>query len=99
MVRQWQEVFYNKRYSGASLLPNPDFAKVAEAFGIMGIRVEEADEVVPALTKAMNHQGPAVIDFIVDECENVWPMVPSGAALDEMIGEDEYAGDEIGGLA
>lgn len=99
MVRQWQEILYNKRYSGASLLPNPDFAKVAEAFGIMGIRVEEADEVAPALTKALNHPGPAVIDFIVDECENVWPMVPSGAALDEMIGEDEYAGDEIGGLA
>ena len=86
MVRQWQELFFQKRYSATSLQDNPDFAKVAEALGVTGMRVEKTDEVRPAIEKALDINTPVVIDFIVDSEANVFPMVPSGAGLDEMIG-------------
>ena len=86
MVRQWQELFYKKRYSATPLTGNPDFVKVAEAYGAKGIRVTKKEEVVPALKKALSIKGPVVLDFQVEEEENVFPMVPSGAALDQMIG-------------
>ncbi|MFQ6043852.1 MAG: biosynthetic-type acetolactate synthase large subunit [Candidatus Poribacteria bacterium] len=86
MVRQWQELFFNKRYSVSVLHDNPDFAKVAEAFGVTGIKVTQIDEVRPAIEKALRIDGPVVIDFIVSSEANVYPMVPSGAALNEMIG-------------
>ena len=86
MVRQWQEMFFQKRYSAVDYHDNPDFAKLAEAFGATGIRVERPEEVRPALEQAEKiEDGPVVIDFIVDEEENVFPMVPSGAGLDEVI--------------
>ena len=86
MVRQWQEMFFQKRYSAVDYHDNPDFAKLAEAFGATGIRVERPEEVRPALEQAKKiEDGPVVIDFIVDEEENVFPMVPSGAGLDEVI--------------
>ena len=86
MVRQWQEMFFQKRYSAVDYHDNPDFAKLAEAFGATGIRVERPEEVRPALEQAKKIEGgPVVIDFIVDEEENVFPMVPSGAGLDEVI--------------
>jgi acetolactate synthase-1/2/3 large subunit len=84
MVRQWQEIFYGKRYS-SSKLQNPDFVKIAEAYGATGIRVTERDQVRPALERAIATDGPVFIDCFV-ECEsNVWPMVPAGAALDQMM--------------
>ena len=86
MVRQWQELFYNKRYSATTLNGNPDFVKVAEAYGVMGIAVHSKDEVVPALRKAIEHAGPVMLDFHVDPEENVFPMVPAGEAIDRMIG-------------
>ena len=86
MVRQWQELFFNQRYSAVDYHDNPDFAKLAEAFGATGIRVERPEEVRPAMEKAKEiNDGPVVIDFIVDEEENVYPMVPSGAGLDQLI--------------
>jgi len=86
MVRQWQEMFFQKRYSAVDYHDNPDFAKLAEGFGATGIRVERPEEVRPALEQAQKiEDGPVVIDFIVDEEENVFPMVPSGAGLDEVI--------------
>ena len=86
MVRQWQEMFFQKRYSAVDYHDNPDFAKLAEGFGATGIRVERPEEVRPALEQAKKiEDGPVVIDFIVDEEENVFPMVPSGAGLDEVI--------------
>lgn len=86
MVRQWQEMFFQKRYSAVDYHDNPDFAKLAEAFGATGIRVERPEEVRPALEQAEKiEDGPVVIDFIVDEEENVFPMVPSGAGLGEVI--------------
>lgn len=86
MVRQWQELFYNRRYSGSELGPsNPDFVKVAEGFGALGIRVSEKEEVVNALEKALRHDGPVVIHCRVAPEDNVYPMVPTGHALDQVM--------------
>ena len=84
MVRQWQELFYGKRYV-ATPLSGPDFVKVAEAYGIPGLRVKHKEEVVPAIERAMEHQGPFLIDFVVEPEENVYPMVPPGASLGEVL--------------
>lgn len=84
MVRQWQELFYKKRYSG-TCLENPDFVKVAEAFGAVGIKVSRKNEVKPAIEKAIKINQPVFIDFKVAGEENVFPMVPAGASLKEMI--------------
>ena len=86
MVRQWQELFHGKRYSAVDYHDNPDFALLAQAFGATGLRVEHTEDVVPALQKAKGITGgPVVIDFIVDEEENVFPMVPAGAGLGDVI--------------
>ena len=87
MVRQWQDMFYGKRYSSSCLADNPDFAKVAEAFGATGIKVTKKRDVRPAIDKAIETPGPVVLDFAVDREENVMPMVPAGAAISDMIME------------
>jgi acetolactate synthase-1/2/3 large subunit len=84
MVRQWQELFYKKNYV-ATPLSSPDFVKVAEAYGIPGIRVTDKAMVVSAIQKAMAHDGPFVIDFIVEPEENVYPMVAPGCTLADVI--------------
>jgi acetolactate synthase-1/2/3 large subunit len=84
MVRQWQELFYGRRYV-ATPLSSPDFVKIAEAYGIAAVRVRTRPEVVPAIQKAMEHDGPFLIDFVVEPEENVYPMVPPGAALADLI--------------
>ncbi|MBC8377982.1 MAG: acetolactate synthase large subunit, partial [Planctomycetes bacterium] len=89
MVRQWQELFYNKRYS-QSQLQNPDFAKVAEALGCVGITVDKKDQVAEAVKQMLAETRPVVVDFKVDPEENVWPMVPSGKSLHEMDGLDIF---------
>jgi len=86
MVRQWQELFYNKRYV-ATPLSSPDFVKIAEAYGLPALRVERREEVAPAIQKAMAEPGAFLIDFIVEPEENVYPMVPPGAALAEVLEE------------
>jgi len=86
MVRQWQELFYGKRYV-ATPLSSPDFVRIAEAYGFPGLRVKHREEVVPALQKAMAEPGPFLIDFIVEPEENVYPMVPPGASLAEVLEE------------
>ncbi len=86
MVRQWQELFHGKRYSAVDYHDNPDFAMLAQAFGATGLRVEHVEDVRPALQKAKGiDDGPVVIDFIVAEEENVFPMVPAGAGLGDVI--------------
>ena len=86
IVCQWQELFHGKRYSAVDYHDNPDFALLAQAFGATGLRVEHPEEVEPALQKAKGiTDGPVVIDFIVDEEENVFPMVPAGAGLGDVI--------------
>ena len=84
MVRQWQQLFYEKRYV-ATPLSGPDFVKVAEAYGIPAVRVKRREEVVPAVERAMEEDGAFLIDFVVEPEENVYPMVPPGAALAEVM--------------
>jgi len=86
MIRQWQEMFYKKRYVAAELA-NPDFVKIAEAYGLPAVRVKRKEEVVPAIEQAMAETGPFLIDFMVEPEENVYPMVTPGAALSEVIEE------------
>jgi acetolactate synthase-1/2/3 large subunit len=85
MVRQWQELFYDRRYSYTEL-PAVDFVGIARAYGVDGIRVEEKEEVRPALEAAFAADGPFVLDFRIEREANVFPMVPAGAAINEMIG-------------
>jgi acetolactate synthase-1/2/3 large subunit len=85
MVRQWQQLFYKKRYSSTRLEPMPDFVKVAEAYGAVGIRVTKKHEVRPALEQAISIDNVVFLDFIVEEEENVLPMVPAGEAINKMI--------------
>lgn len=85
MVRQWQQLFYKKRYSYTRLPQLPDFVKLAEAYGAVGIRVKDKHEVRPAIEKAISIDKPVFIDFIVEEEENVFPMVPAGEAINKMI--------------
>jgi acetolactate synthase-1/2/3 large subunit len=85
MVRQWQQLFYNRRYSASKLRGTPDFLKIAEAYGIKGLRVSRWEEVKPAIERALYEEGPFLIDFIVEPEENVFPMVPAGSALSEVM--------------
>ena len=84
MVRQWQEFFYERNYAATPLV-NPDFTKIAEAYGIWTAMVSHRDDVIPTLQKARQHDGPTLIDFRVEQEDSVYPMVPAGAALHEMI--------------
>ncbi len=85
MVRQWQEFFYGKRYASVSLEGiSPDFVKLAEAYGAVGLRATRPDEVVPILQQAFSTKKPVIIDFVVDPEENVYPMVPAGEPLNQM---------------
>ncbi len=86
MVRQWQDLFWSKRYSHTCIEVQPDFVKLAEAFGAVGLRVTTKDEVAPALEEAIASGRPAVIDFKICQEENVFPMVPAGSEITEMIG-------------
>jgi acetolactate synthase I/II/III large subunit len=84
MVRQWQEFFYDRRYS-ATPMHNPDFVKIAEAHGLTGLRVTQRSEVEAAVSTAENTDGTVVIDFRVEKEDSVYPMVPAGADLHQMI--------------
>jgi len=80
MVRQWQELFYGRRYVDTKLW-NPDFVKIAEAYDIPGIRVKRREEVIPAIQKAMDYPGAFLIDFLIEPEENIYPIVPPGESL------------------
>ncbi|HXY06991.1 MAG TPA: biosynthetic-type acetolactate synthase large subunit [Terriglobales bacterium] len=84
MVRQWQEFFYERNYQATPLL-NPNFAKIAEAYGIRSATVTQRSQVIPAVQSARRHDGPVLIDFQVEQEDTVYPMVAAGAALHEMI--------------
>ena len=86
MVRQWQELFYEKRYAHTLLDGNPDFVKVAQAYGADGFLVTDRKDVRPIIEKAISINGPVVIDFKVDPEENVFPMIPSGQAVTQTKG-------------
>ena len=85
MVRQWQDLFYNQNYSSTNMAAQPDFVKLAEAYGAEGYRITSAADLRPVLEKALGTPNPAFIDVVVEREENVYPIVPAGAALDEML--------------
>ena len=85
MVRQWQELFYKRRYSYTHIC-SPDFVKLAESYGAVGIRATKKEEVRPAIEKALSVDNVVLIDFNIEQEENVFPMVPAGEAIDRMIG-------------
>jgi len=86
MVRQWQDMFFDKRYSGVDLTGNPDFVRVAEAYGAVGMRITKPDEVAPAIEKALEVDDvPVVMDFVVAQEENVFPMIPAGKSYEEIM--------------
>jgi acetolactate synthase-1/2/3 large subunit len=84
MVRQWQEFFYERRYAATPLL-SPDFAKLAECFGLKGVTVNTRQDVVPMVQSARSHEGTVVMNFMVEQEDTVYPMVPAGADLHDMI--------------
>lgn len=86
MIRQWQHLFFGKRYSYSCLECQPDFLKIADAYGCIGLRAEKPSEVEDVIRESLKIEDkPVIMDFLVDREENVYPMVPAGAALNEMI--------------
>ena len=89
MVRQWQEFFHGKRYSESYTDSLPDFVKLAESYGIKGVRATKPQELQKVINDMINYEGPVIADICVDEKENVFPMIPSGAAHNEMKLKDD----------
>ena len=89
MVRQWQDFFYDKQYTATAYSRNPDFVKLAEAYGVASMRVTDKVQVPAAIEWAMQEPGPVVVDFMVEPEENVYPMIPAGQGLAELIEEPE----------
>ncbi len=84
MVRQWQQFFHGRRYS-ATPIWSPDYVRLAEAYGIAGRRVECAGDVEQAVREALGRPGPALVEFMIEQELNVFPMIPPGASLSEPI--------------
>jgi len=84
-VRQWQEIIYDHRYSHIDLEGSPDFVKLAEAYGVKGLRATTKEEARDAWQEALDTPGPVLIDFVVRKEENVYPMVTQGNTLDVML--------------
>ena len=89
MVHQWQHLFYKDTFYATEYSGNPDFVKLAEAYGIHAVRVTEKTQVASAISDAIAHDGPVLIDFIVDPDENVYPMIPAGESIKELIEEPD----------
>jgi len=89
MVRQWQEMFYERAYSEVDLSVAPDFVKLAEAYGAFGARANHPDELSSVLEAGLSHKGVAVIDVVVSKEENVFPIVPAGANARDMMFQSE----------
>ena len=85
MVRQWQELFYEKRYACTLMEHAPDYVKLAEAYGAVGLRATKPEEVEAVLSEALSIPQPVIMDFQVDKEESVYPMVPAGAPITEML--------------
>jgi acetolactate synthase I/II/III large subunit len=85
MVRQWQQFFYEGRYADSSLEVSPDYVKLAEAYRAVGLRATKAQDVRPVLEEAIRVRRPVVIDFVVKMTENVFPMIPSGGSIRDML--------------
>ena len=92
MVRQWQTLFYEGRYSATILNDKVDFVKLAEALGCKGIRVTKKEEMAPALKEAMEYGGPVLLDCQIDCDDKVFPMVPAGAPIENAFDQDDLDG-------
>jgi acetolactate synthase-1/2/3 large subunit len=91
MVRQWQELFWDGRYSAVEMGPSPDWAKLADAFGAKGMMVDDKNEVEGAMREALATEGPVLLDVKVSKEENCYPMIPAGSAARDMVGGPEPA--------
>ena len=85
MVRQWQNLFYHKHYSQTTLERKTDFVKLADAFGLKGYRITKRDDLSSIVAKAMNEEGPVLVDCLIDKDELVLPMLPPGGSFDDII--------------
>jgi acetolactate synthase-1/2/3 large subunit len=85
MVRQWQELFFDNRLSGVELKGNPDFVKLAEAYGVKGLYLRDVKDIKKVLTEAIDHKGPVLIEADIIREHNVFPMIPAGKAANHMI--------------
>ena len=85
MITQWQELFYMGDYQAEAYTANPDFVKLAEAFGMKGMRVKEIDDVESAIEEANVHHGPVLIDFVIEKVEHVYPMIPAGGSVKDLM--------------
>jgi acetolactate synthase-1/2/3 large subunit len=85
MVRQWQELIYQKRESQSYMESMPDFIKLAESFGIKGMRCENPQELDEKIMEMLTHNGPVLFDCVIEKSENVFPMIPAGAAHNEIL--------------
>jgi acetolactate synthase-1/2/3 large subunit len=94
MVRQWQELFYQERYSSVDLGSTPDFVKLAEAYGAIGLRANRPSEVEAVLKEGLKARKTVFMDFITARYEKVFPMVPAGASINEMIFGEEKKREE-----
>ncbi|MCY4579245.1 MAG: biosynthetic-type acetolactate synthase large subunit [Chloroflexi bacterium] len=97
MVRQWQDFFYEKDHVATVYSGNPDFVRLAQAFGMLGIRVTEKNQVSAAIERAMLHPGPVIVDFVIENDDNVYPMIPAGMSIQQLIEEPSPVFQEVSG--
>ena len=97
MVRQWQDFFYEKDHVATVYSGNPDFVRLAQAFGMLGIRVTEKSQVNAAVERAMLHPGPVIVDFVIENDDNVYPMIPAGMSIQQLIEEPAPVFQEVSG--
>ena len=95
MVRQWQDFFYEKDHVATVYSGNPDFVKLAQAFGMLGLRVTEKSQVNAAVERAMLHPGPVIVDFVIENDDNVYPMIPAGMSIQQLIEEPAPVFQEV----
>ena len=97
MVRQWQDFFYEHDHVATIYSGNPDFVRLAQAFGMLGIRVTEKSQVNAAVERAMLHPGPVIVDFVIENDDNVYPMIPAGMSIQQLIEEPAPVFQEVSG--
>ena len=97
MVRQWQDFFYERDHVATIYSGNPDFVRLAQAFGMLGIRVTEKSQVHAAVERAMLHPGPVIVDFVIENDDNVYPMIPAGMSIHQLIEEPSPVFQEVSG--
>lgn len=83
MVRQWQQLFFDKRYASTELV-NPEFSIIAKGYGMASKKISEREELDGALTEMLNHEGPYLLEILVEKEENIFPMIPSGASVEDI---------------